>query len=179
MRWIVHGKTLMPTSTNRMEKAIDRVRRIFHVPDSLAAGQDPASTPTPAALNAPEEARPAFTPPARSEDVVPSDVPAAAGDEIPIVTPADEHPTVKTGDPTPAPSGHPSLKLLQTLYGISPASFDTTHATTADIRWFDDSLNDSQKEAVRFVLAANEVGCIHGPPGTGKTHTLVEVGHAI
>lgn len=34
-----------------------------------------------------------------------------------------------------------------------------------EIAYFDDTLNDSQKEAVRFVLKAGEVGCIHGPPG--------------
>jgi ATP-dependent RNA/DNA helicase IGHMBP2 len=37
-------------------------------------------------------------------------------------------------------------------------------------------LNLSQNRAVRHVLAANDVAVIHGPPGTGKTTTLV---HAI
>ncbi|HEY2785146.1 MAG TPA: AAA domain-containing protein [Fimbriiglobus sp.] len=36
-------------------------------------------------------------------------------------------------------------------------------------------LNPSQKEAVRFALAARDVAVIHGPPGTGKTTTVVEV----
>lgn len=35
-------------------------------------------------------------------------------------------------------------------------------------------LNPSQEEAVNKVLAAKEVSVVHGPPGTGKTTTLVE-----
>ncbi|KAJ1976465.1 hypothetical protein H4R34_003969, partial [Dimargaris verticillata] len=41
--------------------------------------------------------------------------------------------------------------------------------------WHDDMLNDSQRSAVRFALAANDVALVHGPPGTGKTFTLVEI----
>lgn len=36
-------------------------------------------------------------------------------------------------------------------------------------------LNVTQEEAVNHVLAAKEVSIVHGPPGTGKTTTLVEV----
>lgn len=35
-------------------------------------------------------------------------------------------------------------------------------------------LNVTQEEAVNHVLAAKEVSIVHGPPGTGKTTTLVE-----
>ncbi|TCJ14209.1 IGHMBP2 family helicase [Flaviaesturariibacter flavus] len=35
-------------------------------------------------------------------------------------------------------------------------------------------LNEMQNEAVRKILSANELAIVHGPPGTGKTTTLVE-----
>lgn len=37
------------------------------------------------------------------------------------------------------------------------------------------ALNPSQQDAVRHALAANDLAIIHGPPGTGKTTTVVEV----
>ncbi len=40
---------------------------------------------------------------------------------------------------------------------------------------YNDHLNDFQKEAVQKCLAAESVGIIHGPPGTGKTTVLIEI----
>lgn len=37
------------------------------------------------------------------------------------------------------------------------------------------TLNESQLEAVRFALSAEDVAILHGPPGTGKTTTVVEL----
>lgn len=42
------------------------------------------------------------------------------------------------------------------------------------VKWFNESLKESQRRAVQFSLG-NEVSIVHGPPGTGKTHTLVEI----
>ena len=36
-------------------------------------------------------------------------------------------------------------------------------------------LDQSQKKAVLFALGQSELAVIHGPPGTGKTTTLMEV----
>lgn len=44
-----------------------------------------------------------------------------------------------------------------------------------DVQFIDPTLNDSQKDAIRFALAAKDIALIHGPPGTGKTHTLIEL----
>jgi predicted DNA helicase len=42
-------------------------------------------------------------------------------------------------------------------------------------QWYKDNLNESQKEAVMSSLGADEFHLIHGPPGTGKTTTAIEV----
>lgn len=39
----------------------------------------------------------------------------------------------------------------------------------------DSGLNESQQAAVRFALSSSDVALIHGPPGTGKTTTVVEL----
>ncbi|KAI7894415.1 P-loop containing nucleoside triphosphate hydrolase protein [Mucor mucedo] len=62
--------------------------------------------------------------------------------------------------------------LTNVLLGQSDLS---TPQLMDDIQFFDETLNDSQKEAVRFALGSPEISLIHGPPGTGKTYTLVEI----
>ncbi|KAH9962122.1 P-loop containing nucleoside triphosphate hydrolase protein [Russula dissimulans] len=63
-------------------------------------------------------------------------------------------------------------RLTEVLLGMTmPLRCTVTH----DISFFDNSLNDSQQAAVRFALESIDVACIHGPPGTGKTHTLIEI----
>ncbi|KAI5296366.1 hypothetical protein KEM52_003486 [Ascosphaera acerosa] len=66
--------------------------------------------------------------------------------------------------------------LLQVLLGQArPAPPDGAFASCSDLHFHDPSLNDSQKEAIRFALASRDIALIHGPPGTGKTHTLIEL----
>ncbi len=46
--------------------------------------------------------------------------------------------------------------------------------TGGKIKFFNEKLNESQRIAVERALASEKIFLIHGPPGTGKTTTLVE-----
>lgn len=62
-------------------------------------------------------------------------------------------------------------ELRQVLLGEATPEFGLPTA----IEPLDATLNDSQREAVCFALAAKDLAIIHGPPGTGKTTTVVEL----
>ncbi|KAF9951459.1 hypothetical protein BGZ70_000987 [Mortierella alpina] len=67
------------------------------------------------------------------------------------------------------------LGLSNVLFGRQEPTFDEAYADLSKVKFLDPTLNASQQEAVRFALAAQQVALIHGPPGTGKTFTLVEL----
>ncbi|MEA4909189.1 MAG: AAA domain-containing protein [Anaerolineaceae bacterium] len=52
---------------------------------------------------------------------------------------------------------------------------EPARAAPAEFTPLDPALNPGQVEAVRFALGAGDVAVLHGPPGTGKTTTLVEL----
>lgn len=60
-------------------------------------------------------------------------------------------------------------KLVQILTGKQAPSFDSTQTTLTNSK-----LNTSQQAALAKILQANELAIVHGPPGTGKTTTLVQ-----
>ncbi len=62
-------------------------------------------------------------------------------------------------------------ELRDILLGSQPPLFGTSPV----FQPLDAGLNDSQREAVRFALTAQDVAIIHGPPGTGKTTTVIEL----
>ena len=70
-----------------------------------------------------------------------------------------------------AASGTRLAVLRDILIGIQPPLFHIEK----EIAYFDTALNQSQKESVQFCLTADDVSVVHGPPGTGKTTTLVEL----
>ena len=60
--------------------------------------------------------------------------------------------------------------LTRVLFGLDtpnlvPQKIADFDPEIRDMDFIDKSLNDSQKDAIRFALASREVALIHGPPG--------------
>jgi ATP-dependent RNA/DNA helicase IGHMBP2 len=62
-----------------------------------------------------------------------------------------------------------SSKLINILTGSDKPSFKPAEECFTSA-----SLNDQQQLAVNKILAAAELAIVHGPPGTGKTTTLIQ-----
>ncbi|XP_030056992.1 DNA-binding protein SMUBP-2 [Microcaecilia unicolor] len=66
----------------------------------------------------------------------------------------------------------PARNLINVLFSHSIPS---PPVVTETLVFSNKSLDDSQKAAVSFSLSQRELAIIHGPPGTGKTTTVVEL----
>ncbi|KAK9448040.1 P-loop containing nucleoside triphosphate hydrolase protein [Limtongia smithiae] len=64
-------------------------------------------------------------------------------------------------------------RLQSIVLGVTKPSTPTQ--PEKDVKWFDNSLNKSQKQAVSKSIGDSEVTIVHGPPGTGKTYTVIEI----
>lgn len=134
-----------------MQKAISRIRRLL-VPPPIPVKKVPVEA---------------------QEETPSVDVQTLSLDE-----PAESISTPPLTEAAPIPSrpplpDHLSLPLLKFLFGV-PVSDDNAREA-APISWIDDRLNDIQKDAIQYALDASFAACIHGPPGTGKTQSLVEI----
>ncbi|ROT69945.1 putative DNA-binding protein SMUBP-2 [Penaeus vannamei] len=75
----------------------------------------------------------------------------------------------------------PAAHTVSVLFGESPprsaAPSLPPQLTGADgkIQLFNKNLDNSQREAVEFAIQRSDLAVVHGPPGTGKTTTIVEV----
>ena len=59
--------------------------------------------------------------------------------------------------------------FIRVLFGHSTPSLVSQDLSkdpdVGDLEWIDPSLNESQKDAIRFALKSSEIALIHGPPG--------------
>jgi ATP-dependent RNA/DNA helicase IGHMBP2 len=65
-------------------------------------------------------------------------------------------------------------RLIRVLTGQEQPTFNTSITPISVAR-----LNEKQNEAVNKILSANHLAIVHGPPGTGKTTTLVQAIKAV
>ncbi|KAJ3162066.1 DNA-binding protein SMUBP-2 [Geranomyces michiganensis] len=89
---------------------------------------------------------------------------------------ANDTPYVRMSDALTAIQRHVAANTLSPilcvmLKGQTPTFGDREE----ELVLYNDALNESQREAVSFALSARECALIHGPPGTGKTETVVEL----
>lgn len=68
----------------------------------------------------------------------------------------------------------PMFRLFEQLHATTPVTPRGLLSGSNDIQIHNQSLNESQRQAVAAVTHAEGMLIIHGPPGTGKTTTLVE-----
>ncbi|XP_069480230.1 DNA-binding protein SMUBP-2 [Ambystoma mexicanum] len=66
----------------------------------------------------------------------------------------------------------PASNLIAVLFNESDPSPPTD---SKPLEFRNKCLDDSQKEAVSYSLCQRELAIVHGPPGTGKTTTVVEI----
>ncbi|KAF3688758.1 DNA-binding protein SMUBP-2 [Channa argus] len=66
----------------------------------------------------------------------------------------------------------PAANLINVLFGETKPS---SQSEPNKAEFLNGNLDDSQREAVTFALSQRELAIIHGPPGTGKTTTVVEI----
>jgi len=72
-----------------------------------------------------------------------------------------------------------TLEFFEKGYSLYPEEIilgnGSVESCEEEICFFNEKLNEFQKEAVKKAVCSEKLFLIHGPPGTGKTTTLIEV----
>ena len=68
----------------------------------------------------------------------------------------------------------PLFRLFESLHSDAKISHQNPSAQNSSIQFHNKDLNKSQQQAVTAITQNESITIIHGPPGTGKTTTLIE-----
>lgn len=68
----------------------------------------------------------------------------------------------------------PVFQLFETLHDTSLSSTAAVPGNSTPLHYYNNRLNQSQQQAVQAIVQNETVAIVHGPPGTGKTTTLIE-----
>ena len=66
------------------------------------------------------------------------------------------------------------FKLFQQIHGEVTVKNNATETNISTLHFKNQWLNESQQKAVAAVIQNESMAIVHGPPGTGKTTTLIE-----
>ncbi|MFZ4057087.1 MAG: AAA domain-containing protein, partial [Ferruginibacter sp.] len=64
--------------------------------------------------------------------------------------------------------------LFEQLHDGNSIPINNVSTFSGNIEYFNTRLNDSQHKAIEAILSNESIAIVHGPPGTGKTTTLLE-----
>jgi predicted DNA helicase len=66
------------------------------------------------------------------------------------------------------------FKLFEQLHDDKQTTIDPSSIKNIPVNFQNQRLNESQQQAVKAILQNEQLTIVHGPPGTGKTTTLIE-----
>ncbi len=71
-------------------------------------------------------------------------------------------------------SNKPLYNLFEQLHGDIPAAINLPAENISSLSFSNRHLNESQQKAIAAITQNENIIIVHGPPGTGKTTTLIE-----
>lgn len=75
---------------------------------------------------------------------------------------------------TNLPANKEIYRLFEQLHSDIPPKNKTEENTSQELDFTNKALNESQQKAVLAIVQNDGITIVHGPPGTGKTTTLIE-----